>query len=392
MTPDWTKLAPHRPLDPGADAYQPAPGQHADAIAKWVLAGGSTVLVGGPAGVGKSTELAQVAKKLQDDRVACFVPVDRWENMRRITPDRLLLHIAGKLVHMAIVHLSLPVSHDLRAILWRAGVLSEELLEQPAPGLFSVVPSDIARLAINEVARLSRTGRVALVLDGLEKVPEGPLALEVFDALAALPDDVDIVTVVPWHVAFGPQAAEPVIRAGERFVSVRAPEVEGDVGEAGRAFLRGVLTRRLGTPSDTFDPGPSPSRVASAWLGDTLAPASTAEMVEQAAVLSGGVSRTFLQILADAGTYARLRHATPWPDDTDLADAIADQQDSLRRILLPGDRGLLQRFDGSDGLEMDVPAKVRFLAHGLMLEREQHRRVVLRMHPLVTSIVGGNHA
>jgi hypothetical protein len=391
MTPDWTKLAPHRPLDPGVDLYEPAPARHADAIAKWVLAGGSTVLVGGPAGVGKSTELAQVARKLQDERVACLVAVDRWENMRRIAPDRLLLRIAGKLVYLAVVQLGLPVSHDLRAMLWQAGVLPDKLLEQAVVGRYEGSAPDMVRLALNEVARLSRQARVALVVDGLEKIPEGPVALEVFDALAALPDNVDIVSVIPWHVAFGPHAAEPLVRAGERFVSVRAPEVEAEAGEAGRAFLRGVLARRLELPEGMFDPGLSPARVAANHLQADI-PTEMAAHTEQAAVLSGGVPRTFLQIVADAGTYARLRRSAGWSDATDLADAIADQQDSLRRILLPGDKALLQRFHGSDGLEMEVHAKVRLLAHGLMLEREEGRRVVLRMHPLVAPIVGGDDA
>lgn len=389
MTPDWTRLAPHRPLGFSADFYEPAPARPAEAVANWVLAGGSTVLVGGPAGVGKSTELAQVAGILQGERVACLVRVDRWENMRRITPDGLLLRIAGRLGHRAIVKLDLPVSPELRGRLVLAGVLPASLREptaiDPNPG----PASKLVRLALNEVARLSKQGRVALVLDGLEKVPPGPQALEVFDALAALPQNVDIVTVVPWHTAFGPQAAEPLVRAGERFVSVRAPEVEGDAGEPGRAFLRRVLTRRLKLPEGVFDPGPSPARVAANHPDATVPPEMGAH-VEEAAILSGGVPRTFLQILADAGTYARLRRGAGWPDGTDLADAIADQVDSLRRILLPGDRALLQRFEGTDGLEMDVQSKVRLLAHGLMLEREEGRRVMLRIHPLVMPVLTGD--
>lgn len=347
-----------------------------------MLAGRSTVLVGGPAGVGKSTELAQAARHLQADRVACLVSVDLWENMRRITPDRLLLRIAAKLVHLAVVQLRLPVSQPLRAMLWHAGVLPEELVEHAGAGHPEAPAIDLARMALNEVTRLSRQGRTALILDGLEKVPEGPLAPDLFDALGPLAELADLVTVVPWHVAFGPQAAESLVRAGERFIAVRAPEVVGERGRAGREFLRAILERRLDLPA-----GALAGDVSDRSLGEQV-PANIPDLMIQAAVLSGGLPRTFLQLAGEAGINAKLRRRAPWPDATDLADAIADQQDSLRRILLPGDKALLKRFDGSDGLEMDPAAKVRMLAQGLLLERQEDAGVTLRMHPLVVPVVG----
>ncbi len=97
MDPDWKALMPHRPLDPGDAAYVDRPADGGRAIADLVIAGKSTVLVAGPVGVGKSTELAAAAQGLQADRVVCLAPLDRWENMRRITAERALLRIAGTL-------------------------------------------------------------------------------------------------------------------------------------------------------------------------------------------------------------------------------------------------------------------------------------------------------
>ena len=380
MTPDWKALTPHRPVEPGAYEYEPSPFGVGDAISQWIKAGGSTVLVGGPAGVGKSTELACAAEQLQEGRVSCLLQIDRWENMRRLTADQLLHRIAGKLVHLAIVHLGLPVSADLRAMLWQVGVLPDKVAAQVSPFSYSGTASDMLRLAVNEVARLSRQGRIALLLDGLEKVPEGSAALDLFDALGRLPEYVDLVCVVPWHAAFGPQA-ETLIRSGEKFLAVRAPVVDGPAGAPGRRFLAGVVARRLGLPLDVVL---TPTSAHDAEDGLRAFPG----MVDIAAGLSGGLPRMFLQLLADAGTYARIRRDAAWPNLEDLVDAQADQTDSLRRILLPGDKALLRAANGTDGIELDLGARVRLLAHGLLLEREEVGGVVLRVHPLAESLLG----
>ena len=97
---------------------------------------------------------------------------------------------------------------------------------------------------LTEITRVSRQGRVTLLIDGLEKVPQGSDSLDLFEALGSIRDEVELVVVIPWHAAFGPQA-ETVVRSGERFIAVRALDVDGPTGELGRAFLRQVLARRL---------------------------------------------------------------------------------------------------------------------------------------------------
>jgi Tfp pilus assembly pilus retraction ATPase PilT len=100
-TPDWRLLAPHRPLDPGDGAYVVRPTGGGDAIATWAAAGGGTVLVGGPTGVGKSTELARAAQALIATRVACLVQVDRMTNVHRLSAHELMGLIAQRLVMVA---------------------------------------------------------------------------------------------------------------------------------------------------------------------------------------------------------------------------------------------------------------------------------------------------
>ncbi len=367
MDYDWKALTPHKPLDPGDAAYVTRASGGAQDIVDWVLAGGSTVLVGGPAGIGKSTELARAAGLLPNGRVSCFIPLDRIENMRRVTPDQLLSRIAYCLVYIAHDLKGLPVSESLRAAVGlnqsRPLITLQDLGAKSKP----LSPPALLKQAISEVARLAQQ-RIAIIIDGLEKVPPGPQATELFDALRDLPEEVDLVVVIPWHAAFGASSDNSIVRAGEKLMAIRAIEVEGDAGEPGRVFLMNLLAKRLVRSVDDFDP-------------------AKRDLIAEAARWSGGIPRTFLQLMADAGTYARLRNESPWPEPEDMANAVADQQESFRRLLLPGDTKAIEAVRGTDGRELDVDRKVRLLAHGVLLERLRNRRPMLEIHPLAGAII-----
>lgn len=367
---------PHAPVHPGAQEYVERPSGASEEITHWILANRSTVLLGGPAGVGKSTELAQAAKLLQPSRVACLIPLDRWENMRRLGPDRLLQRISSRVAYVAEETLKLSLSPGLT-----------EETQKDTSDRWS--PATLAQLVLAEVARVSRQGRVTLLLDGLEKVPAGVESLELFDALAALPVDVEIVAVIPWHAAFGPRS-ETVIRAGERFVSARALEVDGERGNNGRAFLKSMLLRRLQLPDEALD-----MQALSNSLDEEQAlAAAKSNLVADAAMASGGIPRIFLQLMADAASYAELRRSGDWPIAEDLRDACTDQVDTFRRLLLPGDADAARAAVGTDGRELDLDRKVRLLAHGLLLERVRDQVPVLELHPLAQVAIerGGSRA
>jgi hypothetical protein len=110
-------------------------------------------------------------------------------------------------------------------------------------------------------------------------------------------------------------------------------------------------------------------------------------LLGRACKASGGIPRVFLQLSADAGTYARVKRGATWPDDSDLSDAIVDQQDSFRRALLPGDTQAIMAVDGTDGRELDLERRVRLLAQGILLERIRDGRVSVEIHPLVVNAV-----
>jgi hypothetical protein len=294
----------------------------------------------------------------------CLAPLDRWENMRRITAERALLRIAGRLADVAHRSLKLPLSLPLRSALVAHGVLTPDPGWGTPTDSFQGSPATLARATVEEVARLSAQQRVALLVDGTEKAG-GESAAELFDALATLPDELDLVVVVPWSAAYGPRAPD-VIRQGERLFTLRALTVEGPLGEDGQFFLRQMLRQRIA-------PVPLPAELVG--------------ILGLAADWSGGIPRTFLQLVADAVTNARLRRHGPWPTLKDLQDAVVDLRDSFRRILLPGDTEALRAVDGTDGREMPLDRKIRLLAHGALLERAGEHGPFMEPHPLVRMLL-----
>ena len=385
-TPDWRALKPHIPLAPGSPQYVARSDSAGEQMAMWILADRSPLLVGGPAGVGKSTELARAAELLQADRVACLVQLDRFENMRRLTPDRMRLRILQRVSYLARSVLRLDLSDSLKAALDAVDAELNGLGLGPAESGAS--PGALLNATLAEVARLSRQGRATLLIDGLEKTPEGNTSQELFEALASIVDDVDLVVVIPWHAAFGPQA-DTVIRGGERFVAVHAVEVEGEAAEAGRAFLRKLLLQRLELPEESLNPGSVVGDIAAQDVDEAHSRvAALRPLVDDAIRWSAGVPRVFLQLMADAGSYAKLRAHGPWPTAEDFGDACADQVDSFRRLLLPGDTDAMREAAGTSGSELALDRKVRLMAHGVLLERVCDGRPILELHPLIHAAIG----
>lgn len=399
MSLNWRALAPHRPLGAGAAGYVAPPSGFAERIARQVAAGASTILITGPVGVGKSTELARAATLLHDTHVSCLIQIDRRENLRQITAEQTLLRIAGSLVRLATETLGLPVSRDLQSSLSEAGTLTlavESMAEpearstaSPSTAAFRGSARSLVSAASHEVARLSRQGRIALLLDGLEKLPEGPRSMEVLAALAEVGDAVDLIVVVPWFAAFG--GHDDVIRPGAHLAPVPACEVEGGAGEAGRRFLLDILARRLELPSESFDP----ASIVGTISGDVERARGVVslrrELIGEAARLSGGLPRTFLQMIADAAQYAQIRRGDEWPQMQDLADAVADQTDSFRRALLPGDTEAIHEVLDTDGREMALDRKIRLLARGIILERALGTGWSIDVHPLVRPLLSHAH-
>ncbi|MBN1207418.1 MAG: hypothetical protein JXB05_21250 [Myxococcaceae bacterium] len=295
--------------------------------------------------------------------------------MRTLTTEQVLLRIAGRLASFAVKTLHLEITQELLDELKSRGVLERGVVPKTKKVLtkFSQRSAeDLAILVIRETSRMSTQRKVTLLIDGLEKTPPDP-ARSTFDALEGLHSEVELVVVVPWHAAYGP-SAETVIAAGEKLVVLPPVEVEGPEGAAGLEFLRHVATKRLELDAATLAKAP-PSFMARGGELDTCAR------------LSGGVPRSFLQLLADAASYARVTDGEDWPAASHVAQAVADQRESFRRLLTPGDDLALQMVDGKDGRNMALDQKLRLLSHGVLLERRENGVPIMRPHPIVKTLL-----
>src|ERR1700755_2575419 len=155
-SPNWRLLAPHRPLGPDDPAYVARPTGSGHDIAAWVLAGGNTVLVSGPTGVGKSTELAPAKQELEAEQVTCLVQVDRLTNIHKLTAGELLILLAQELVKQARAQ-GVIVSPDL---VWAAKAAATSSPPAHSPSILSP--------AASEIMRLTSQRRIGLLLDGVE--------------------------------------------------------------------------------------------------------------------------------------------------------------------------------------------------------------------------------
>lgn len=348
MKPDWRSLAPHLPIAPGETNYVERPDRASARIAEAVLAGRSPVLVAGPAGVGKSTELAHLAAALGAERTVELIQLDRALNMRVATGHDVLAVLA--------------VRFSIEVEMYRmAGGGSIELFDRPD----AAIADDITKV-------LRQAGpRQLLAIDGIEKCPP-QVSAELFETLARFCDDADFVVVVPWHAAYGPDAQQ-VMHPNEKFIAMRPLPDTDETAE----FFAQVLGARLGLSAADSRLHMLESR--GTWSG----------VVRAAALLSGGIPRTLLQLMADAGSRAQTSRGEPWPTPEDLNEAAQDQTDSLRRLLLPGDVAAIRGIDGSDGRELDLSRKLRLLNHGLVLESVENGRATLRAHPLLRPLLKG---
>jgi hypothetical protein len=175
------------------------------------------------------------------------------------------------------------------------------------------------------------------------------------------------VVVVPTELATGPFAA---VLHDYHMMSIGPVIVDPDIDpswESGFSFLLQIALRRVNANGQT--------------IGDAMA-AATSRCVDA----SGGLIRTFLQLLQKAALYAAMR-GRDVPDEEDVGRAAQDQTSFLLRLLKEGDVEALRGAHNTSGIEIEISRRVRFLANGLLLEYRTSRGLVVHVAPLLQDAI-----
>ncbi|HZH17303.1 MAG TPA: hypothetical protein VE057_23310 [Archangium sp.] len=381
-TLDWKRLAPHEPVArrdgvsisqvlglahyvPGTSAYVERPFDGGDRLAQRVRAGLSPLAVAGAFGCGKSTELAVAARTLEPEFAVVLARLDRVANMRGAPADasetaRMVDAIARLQADSWVFH---GVGLALLEVAQSRGVqidsnLRGELSREPSMGGVPLAPRDAFLQALRTLKAGAPQGRVALLVDGLEKA-EDSAALAAVRLLLSFRDEAALVFVVPSSLVTGP-GTYSLSSDGVRLFPLRAiPTYRRE----GMGFLKAIAMKRLGLTELSLQLD---------FLFSTAARAS------------GGLPRMFLQILQDAAGYASLEQREV-PEREDLRNAVMDHMESIQRLLREGDRDVLQDADGHDGSEVPLERRLRLVSQGLLLEYPTSGgRMEVHPHPLVS--------
>jgi hypothetical protein len=346
---DWNTLSPHRPTGIDDHLYVDRPDSASRMLAERIRAGGGPFAVAGPMGCGKTSEIFAAATMLQQDYVVVMVPLDRMMDMRTISVPEVLRAINSRIFDLAERHLKIQLPDQLKKQIEGAFLVRS-----------SPAHADILRNTLREVRRHSIQQKIVLMLDGLEKVASS-VASEILVSLFSYSAEASLVFVVSPNLVSGPQSYEIVNQA--RVVSIDPVNVwnEDEGFVEGRKFLLEIAKRRLSLNS-----------ISNGF----------ADQLDMAAFYSGGVPRVFLQILHDAAGFASLSKRD-FPIDVDFGRAIADQADSLFRVLRDGDLESLRLANGTSGVEVQIDRRLRFLTHGLLLHYHVNHQVVARPAPLL---------
>ena len=367
MKYDWKALSPTRPLGPDetdGSLYVPRVGEGAAEIDAR-LNGGLEDPVGifGPAGAGKSTELAELARRRQRRWVGSLVRLDKVIAYTDTTSIVDVLDaVAFETIRLAICA-GVPVSGALGN--------SDGRFDQEVVKFSGLSGFDLLLAAVREIRAASSSGSVGLMVDGLEKASRD-LAETTLAHLERLRGEASVVVVVPMGLATGPSGA--ILEAFDR-VSIGPIVVDGALdpsGVAGFKFLFNVVARRLGISADQVG-------------GDED---TTAYAIRHAIALSGGLVRTCLQLVQKGALYATMR-GRPVPAKEDVERAGREQSSFLFRLLKEGDVAALRAVHATNGMELELERRVRFLASGLVLEYATSHGTVARVCPLLEEAILG---
>jgi len=341
VTRPWIRLDPLRPLDLEVDGalYVDPPHGIAKRLTRFLEHPGEHVVLWGAVGSGKSTELRVAARLLSTATLAALMALDLELDLSSEPQAWEIQASLCRALVRAAERQEVPISQPLGDRLAKAG-----LIERPRTQVSTQASRELTGDLMSE---LCSHRPVTLLVDGLEKATPAR-AMSITRSLVETARGTSLAVVLSPALLTGPDAYEVLQNLNLRSMALRPAVVDprhGAQAEEGQAWLREMARRRLG-----------PHALPESILGE-------------AARSSGGVPRTFLQLLRDAYTSAEFADRDT-PEGSDLLQARREHRASLRRLLAPGDLDCLKSALGTSGVEIPVEARVRLLAQGLLLEYE----------------------
>jgi hypothetical protein len=302
-----------------------------------------TLLLGGPAGCGKSTELIHLQSVLQQDFAVFLCPCDRDLDLYRLKEVTLYRYVLWRLLSLCQTNLApgLQLTQEIIAEVQARTGIQELRMERPFM-VFSTVPPEAGRDPDTLSQTLSRLlseisgfKPVLLLLDGLEKVPVA-LFSEAVAPFARSPAllSCQTVLILPYWSLHGWES--PVQWPNVEILAI--PIVtEG-------TFVEDVIARRAGDVIDVL---------AMSYLTQ----------------YSGGVVRDGLQLAASAARFALDEGVAQVALNHAIA-AVAEMRTSYKRIFsddLMRARDFLTHVLRAGELPADPEWRTRMLASGAVL-------------------------
>lgn len=347
-------MRPGHVLAPGDALYawRPDAWNGGSRIAALLSADMGPLVIAGPPGCGKSTELAAAAAELAKRHATLLIPLDP------LVGDEVdARHLAIALAH--------AVARDLlgRGVELPAKVRSAlDLTTSPWLG---------ARYSgIDLLLHLLRAARwrpgappVVLLIDGLDKCSP-QVARAIAADLRPLAREAALAIVLAPSAVTGPEAHDLLRQF--RFCPVGPVPILLDISGTAPIdawkFLSAIVLQR-------FD-----------WQGW---PGKLEKYAYKAALCSAGVPRAFLQFLQDAAGLAGINNHERITR-AEMRAIYRQQHDSAIRLLQAGDLPEITRAKGTNGAEVPLEMKLRLLDQGLLLEYETDGKSIYQPHPILT--------
>lgn len=348
------------PLGAEDDRYVPRRDKLGERLRNRLLAPTARMLLlAGPAGCGKSTELLHIQASLQPDYAVFLCPCDRDLDLYRLDEVALYRYVLWRVLFLCKNNLAPALSLTPEIVteaLRRVGT-DEVRIERPSIFFATEPPehernlgalTDTLHRLFSEIERGLK--RVLLLIDGLEKAP--PEASKVLSAFARSPmlADCQTVMVIPSWALHGFESPRQWQEVDVLDVSMHS----------GVEFVREVLTRRVGS---VFEQA----------------------AVDRIADKSGGAVRDGLQ-LASLAARSALDEDQPRVLTRHVDEAVDEMRSTYKQIFsddLPRARQFLKHVMTTGELPPDPDWRTRMLATSAVLPSEKGRFFV---HPLISDL------